>query len=76
MAIYPSHTRRQLEAGKIAIGMGLRLARTVHAAAGARVHGCLRFVPCNSVCGCVRLLVFVSALCVCARACACGAWVG
>ncbi len=39
MAIYPNHTRRQLEAGKIAIGMGLRLARTVDIATIGKTCG-------------------------------------
>ena len=39
MVIYPNHTRRQLEAGKTAIGMGLRLARTVDIATIGKTCG-------------------------------------
>lgn len=39
MAIYENHTRRQLAAGKIAIGMGLRLARSVDIATIGKTCG-------------------------------------
>ena len=39
MSAYPNHTKRQLEAGKLALGMGLRLARTVDIATIARTCG-------------------------------------
>lgn len=39
MAIYPNHTKQQLAAGKIAIGMGLRLARSVDIATIAKTCG-------------------------------------
>ncbi len=39
MSAYPNHTKEQLAAGKIAIGMGLRLARTVDIATIAKTCG-------------------------------------
>jgi 4-hydroxy-2-oxoheptanedioate aldolase len=39
MNTYPNHTKQQLAAGKIAIGMGLRLARTVDIATIAKTCG-------------------------------------
>ena len=39
MKTYPNHTKNQLQAGKIAIGMGLRQARTVDIAAIAKTSG-------------------------------------
>ena len=39
MNAYPNHTKQQLAAGKIAIGMGLRLARTVDIATIAKTCG-------------------------------------
>jgi 2-keto-3-deoxy-L-rhamnonate aldolase RhmA len=39
MDAYPNHTKRQLEAGKLALGMGLRQARTVDIAAIAKTSG-------------------------------------
>lgn len=39
MSIYPNHTKRQLAAGKLAIGMGLRVARSVDIATIARTCG-------------------------------------
>ncbi|MGE5523525.1 MAG: HpcH/HpaI aldolase family protein [Rhodospirillaceae bacterium] len=39
MNIYPNHTKRQLAAGRLAIGMGVRLARSVDIAAIARTCG-------------------------------------
>lgn len=39
MTVYPNHTKQQLAAGKIAIGMGLRLARTVDIATIAKTCG-------------------------------------
>lgn len=39
MSAYPNHTKQQLAAGKIAIGMGLRLARTVDIATIGKTCG-------------------------------------
>ena len=39
MSIYPNHTKRQLAEGKLAIGMGVRLARTVDIATIAKTCG-------------------------------------
>lgn len=39
MSAYPNHTKQQLEAGKIAIGMGLRLSRTVDIATIGKTCG-------------------------------------
>jgi 2-keto-3-deoxy-L-rhamnonate aldolase RhmA len=39
VSAYPNHTKQQLDAGKIAIGMGLRLARTVDIATIAKTCG-------------------------------------
>lgn len=39
MSAYPNHTKRQLAEGKLAIGMGLRLARTVDIATIAKTCG-------------------------------------
>lgn len=39
MSIIPNHTRQQLEAGRLALGMGLRQARTVDTAQLARTAG-------------------------------------
>jgi len=39
MKIYPNHTKQQLEAGKIAIGMGLRVSRTVDIATIGKTCG-------------------------------------
>ena len=39
MSAYPNHTKQQLAAGKIAVGMGLRLARTVDIATIGKTCG-------------------------------------
>lgn len=39
MAVYPNHTKQQLTSGKLAIGMGLRMARTVDIATVAKTCG-------------------------------------
>ena len=39
MKIYPNHTKQQLEAGKIAIGMGLHQSRTTDIGAIAKTCG-------------------------------------
>lgn len=39
MSIYTNHTKRQLAQGRLAIGMGLRLARSVDIATIAKTCG-------------------------------------
>jgi 2-keto-3-deoxy-L-rhamnonate aldolase RhmA len=39
MSVYPNHTKQQLAAGKLALGMGLRMARTVDIATIAKTCG-------------------------------------
>ena len=39
MAIYPNHTKQQLDAGKLALGMGMRALRTVDAGMIAKTCG-------------------------------------
>src|SRR4029077_80031 len=39
MAIFPNHTKQQLEAGKLALGMGMRALRTVDAGIIAKTCG-------------------------------------
>lgn len=39
MSAYPNHTKRQLAAGKVALGMGVRIARTVDIATVAKTCG-------------------------------------
>ena len=39
MSIYPNHTKRQLAEGKLALGMGLRLSRSVDIATIAKTCG-------------------------------------
>ena len=39
MSIYPNHTKQQLEAGKLALGMGMRVLRTVDAGMIAKTTG-------------------------------------
>jgi hypothetical protein len=39
MSAYPNHTKRQLAAGKLATGMGLRLARSVDIATIGKTCG-------------------------------------
>ena len=39
MAIFPNHTKQQLDAGKLALGMGMRVLRTVDAGMIAKNTG-------------------------------------